>query len=293
MTDQQVLTGDKWSAVSSPGMTIISLPGEAELAAEEERLMMEPSTSTAYPFNDITASTDFHLLGQHDQSTHAGHATVAESIAAVHLAGGGKLDETDPENARIAGAVRGWTEGGNSGARVRHEVQGAVADPTADTPGAALARTVAAAPPGSPVLHRGMRDVPAHEIPNEGDVFDLAPTSFTRSKKVMEQFSRPEEGGNSSFGSHNMVHITVKKGSRTIQVSQYAPPKFAHEQEHVGLGRYHVTKHTTKTVTVKALDGSKSTLTLHEIEMEQVDTSMRVTRTSHAPNVHDIGSEGL
>jgi hypothetical protein len=128
-----------------------------------------------------------------------------------------------------------------------------------------------------------MRDVPPADLPQEGDVFDIGPTSFTRSEKVSERFSvtggrktmKTTSGDEKVVIEGNSVHMTVARGSRALRVDQHS--YFDDEQEHIGMGRYRVKSRREKQVTAKLSDGTKGEITRIEIELEQV-----------SPNEYDI-----
>lgn len=245
-----------------------------------------------FPLQSGLVAHAFHLPGRHNQATHGrGGASPVELAASERMAKGKTLDESDPENAAIASAARAWTAGGNDNAILRGEMQDAAVNPDAQTNGAKFMRVVASAPADSPTLHRGMSGVAEHKIPTEGDVFDLAPTSFTRSEKVRDRFAQPIHS-DPSFGQGAAVRIKLAKGSRSVQTSQYAPKKYADEQEHVAMGRFHVTKRTDKRETMKASDGKKIEIKVVEIELTQVEpdameTTFRASQTT-AINVAQI-----
>jgi 2'-5' RNA ligase len=218
----------------------------------------------------IAAGETFHLAGKHNQETHGrGGASPTEIGAADRLSKGKHLDESNPENAAIAGGLRAWTGGGQDGAQLRSEMMAAKTNPGAETQGAKFTRVVAAAPASAPVLHRGMAEVQDQHIPQQGDVFDLGPTSFTKSEKVRDSFSAPLD--NSSFGVKTRVHMKVAKNSRAIQTSHYAPKEYSHEQEYVGMGRYHVTSRRESVGEVTARNGKKVHVRTVELELTQLD----------------------
>lgn len=235
----------------------------------------------------------FHLAGQHNQDTHGrGGASPGEIHAADRLSKGKRLDESDPEQAAIAGGVSSWVNGGQESAQFRSEIQDVRTNPGADTVGAKFTRTVAAAPAGSPTLHRGMAEVPEHKIPRQDDVFELGPTSFTRSTKVRDDFSAPLD--DSSFGVKTRVHMEVAKGSRSIQTSHYATNKqYAKEEEHVALGKFHVTSRTESIDTVTARNGKKVSVKTVHLKVVQLDehndmpSTFRPTET-RILNVNDL-----
>lgn len=239
--------------------------------------------TTDYPLGaGMTAAsveTTFHLAGKHDQATHgrgglADHASDGEIRAAQKLNKGKPLDMSDPTERSIGESIYYYTKepGSPSG------VSRALRDPHAEGADASFVRAVAAAPPDSPKLYRGMHDVPPAELPQEGDVFDLGPTSFTRSKKVSERPAFARSNGRKTMRTTsgedvvvvegNEVHITVSSGSRALRVDQHS--FFPDEEEHVGMGRYRVKKRREKIVTTELQDGTKGSVTRIEIELEQV-----------------------
>lgn len=236
--------------------------------------------------DDVTAAAQaFHLPGQHNQDTHGrGGASPSEIGAADRLAKGKRLDESDPEHAEIAGGLRAWTGGGSEGAQLRSEMMAARTHPDANTRGAKFTRVVAAAPAGAPELHRGMGDVADNKIPRQGDVFDLGPTSFTKSTKVRDRFSQP---GDDSYGAGTRVHMKVSKGSRAVQTSHYAPKQYADEEEFVGMGRYHVVSRRESTSTVKTKNGRTRNVKTVELDVVQLDehNHMPITFTPHETTV--------
>jgi len=132
----------------------------------------------------LTAAAEvatFHLEGKHNQSTHgrggiAEHASAPEVRAAYTLNEGGTLGGTGAEG-EISDGIRGFT-GHNGG------FNGGTIDPHERSSRGAFVRTVAAAPPTAPKLHRGMTDVPPGKVPREGETFDLGPSSFSSSADV-------------------------------------------------------------------------------------------------------------
>jgi len=246
---------------------------------------------TDYPLGAVTAAgifEPFHLAGKHDQATHgrgglAEHATDGEVRAAQKLNKGKQLDMSDPTERSIGESIYHYTKepGGPSGIRAT------LRDPHREGADAHFVRAVAAAPPTAPKLHRGMKDVPAKDLPQEGDVFDIGPTSFTRSEKVSERFS--VSGGHSTMTNTrgeqvtviegNSVHMTVASGSRALRIDQHS--YFNDEQEHVAMGRYRVKSRKEKQVTTKLADGSKGSVTRIEIELEQVSPDQyEITHTT-------------
>lgn len=205
---------------------------------------------------------------------------VGELIDAVRrlakkLNDGKRLDLNDPDELELAQAIGGWTKGGGppgTPASLKDDVAYAIRfDPAGDLLGAVFARAVAAAPPDAPVLYRGMHHVEAMDIPREGQTFDLGPTSFTRDRGVADEFSIPRFSGSMPAGQY-MVRVRVRKGSRALRIDRHAGG-FAHEREHVGMGRYRVvSRREPRDVTVKT-DHGKRTLSLIELEIEQVDPS--------------------
>lgn len=223
---------------------------------------------TDYPLSEhIVASIAFHLAGKHNQKAHgrgglAEHASDGEIRAAQKLNKGKRLDLDDPTESGIAGGLDYYTSKESAGDALRWTANSA---PESQDGLGALARTVAAAPPNAPTLYRGMHGVDPKHIPTKGDVFDLAPTSFTRSQTVAEQFATPTE-----FETKLPVVLTkVKKNSRALRVDQYS--RFKDEKEHVAMGRYKVTDHKISNKVIKHKDGVSRTVTFHEIELEQVD----------------------
>lgn len=247
---------------------------------------------TDYPFGGgtLTAALEhvFHLPGKHDQSSHGrGGATDTDVDAARQLNRGKKLDRRDPAQAQIGTAIDKWSAGGNDNAQIRYEMQQAVADPHAPTEGAALMRTVAAAPPDAPTLHRGLVGVHPDDVPKEGQIFELGPTSFTRSTSVRDRFT---EHTDSDFGRATSVEIRLKKGSRSLKIDhEVSKGSFKDEKEHLSMGKYRVTSSRQRTVTVKAKNGKKKEITLFEVDIEQVPDVAEVT--THT-NVQPVYMEG-
>lgn len=240
-----------------------------------------------YPLNESIVADAFHLAGQHNQQTHGrGGATPAELDAGRRLNAGKQLDLNDPEQARISHAIGVWSTGGNDGGALALEMQDAVHNPDADTAGASLMRTIAGAPADAPTLHRGMAHVAPDAVPKAGDVFELGPTSFTRSTKVRDIFAA-HASGPSSFGHETQVHMTVKPGSRALRIDheQSLHPDYAKEQEHIGMGKYRVTKYKEREVTIKTTSGVKKTVTRYEVEVEQVPDTLETTIKTNKPSV--------
>jgi hypothetical protein len=131
-----------------------------------------------------------------------------------------------------------------------------------------------------------MHGVTLEDIPAHGDVFDLGPTSFTRSKSVRDKFSdvdAPAAGG--LFGGYSAtVHYRLKKGSHALRIDKHAG-KFAWEDEHVTMGRFRVTGRTERFVTPK---GSKTPKSLIEIDIEQVPFDTPTTRGSGGKSVKPV-----
>lgn len=200
----------------------------------------------------------------------------AEADAVARLSSGKKLDLSDPDQRHIHDLINTWSTGGHEGARLQAQMQAAVRDPGADTDGARFMRVVSAAPPNAPVLYRGMAHVDLDELPGQDAVFSLSPTSFTRSTKVMQTFSKHSS---SEYGRATSVHIRLAKGSRSLQIDQEVTGEHKGEQEHVTMGRYRVTRRNERTVTVQATDGGKKEITLVELDLEQVPDD---TPTTHA-----------
>lgn len=237
----------------------------------------------------------FHMPGKHNQATHGrGGASSAELSAGERLNAGKDLDMSDPEQAAIAGSIHTWAATSTSStgkttgdqAKFRSEIADAMQNPHADTPGARFTRTVAGAPATAPVLHRGLADVPDHQIPHEGDVFDIGPTSFSADRGIAEEFARPAFH---DLVAGTMVTMRVAKGSHALRIDKVVPKTYQREKEHVALGRYHVTSRRESTKTVKAGDGQKRTVRHIELELTQVDeASMEPTRTSYTPSTVNI-----
>lgn len=248
--------------------------------------------TTDFPLGVVVASAQvFHLPGKHDQHAHGrGGAHSNEIGAAERMNAGKKLDLNDPEQARLHGTINSWSGGGNANAATRHEMTASVSDPMADTDGAQMMRVVAAAPANAPELHRGMVHVHPDDIPSEGHVVSLGPTSFTRSSKVAESFAEPEF---SDLGRRTQVIVHVKKNSRALRVDQEVTGKFKDEQEHIGLGKYHVTSRKEKEVTIKAKDGKKRTMTRIDLEYTQVDDGTPATFRFDGSLDYDAGQVGL
>ncbi len=234
---------------------------------------------TDIPLDNFLASleTSFHLPGQHNQHTHGrGGASPSEFETADRLNRGKKLDMSNPEHARLHGTINAWSGGGQETARVNEEMHAAVHDPGADTDGAHLMRVAAAAPANAPELHRGMVGTfPQGSLPQEGDVFALGPTSFSKSKKVAADFSTPETH---HYGDSVQMHLA--KGSHSLSIGQEVTGKFSNEQEHLSMGRFKVTSRTDRTVTLTAKNGVKTQVTLTELSMTQVDESVPITHTA-------------
>lgn len=246
---------------------------------------------TDYPLGAVTAAgvfEPFHLAGKHDQATHgrgglAEHASDGEIRAAQKLNKGKRLDMSDPTERSIADSIYSYTKEPGAPSGIRATLR----DPHREGADAAFTRAVAAAPAGAPKLHRGMRDVPPADLPQEGDVFDIGPTSFSRSEKVSERFSvtggrktmRTTSGEDKVIIEGNSVHMTVASGSRSLRVDQHS--YFDDEQEHITMGRFRVKSRREKEVTGKLSDGTKGTFTRIEIELEQVDPSVHaITHTT-------------
>jgi 2'-5' RNA ligase len=250
---------------------------------------------------DTLAADAFHLPGKHNQKTH-GHglseaASARERVNARALNRGETLNRKNPAEERIVRGIEGWTGGaassneaaGTTSRQFKDGVSYAVRhNAYEDSTEGEFARTVASAPADAPTLYRGMHGVPASEIPNAGDTFDLGPTSFTRSHRVAEDFAEPKL---ESHTEGHIVHVRVKKGSRALQIDQHAGA-FSREREHVGMGRYKVTSRKDSTKTVK-IGGKKYTVNVTELEVEQIDMDVDVsfTRTrQQAGGSEDIGA---
>ncbi len=228
---------------------------------------------------------DFHLAGKHNQETHGrGGASPGELAASERLAKGKHIDESSPEGEDIANSVRDWTSGGQDGAELRSEIMAAKNNPGANTLGAKFTRTVAAAPAGAPELHRGMAEVKDEHIPHQGDVFDLGPTSFTKSPKVRDRFSQPADD---KYGVGTRVHMRLAKGGRAVQTSHYAPKQFADEEEFVAMGRFHVVSRRETMDEVKTRNGGKRTVKTVHLDVVQLDehNDMPTTFTPHETTV--------
>jgi 2'-5' RNA ligase len=270
-----------------PHITLIYADDPYKLLTDELNPLLGPividrvrvafgGVATDIPLGDLAASAAFHLAGQHDQHSHGkGGASAGELAAGERLNRGKKLDQNDPEQARIHGTINTWSEGGNEGARVTYEMQEAVHNPGADTDGAQLMRVVGGAPANSPELHRGMNGViHGEDLPTEVDVFSLGPTSFTRSKKIADDFATPPY---SDIGGATVVHMRLAKGSHSLRVDQEITGKFKNEQEHITLGRFKVTGRTERTATVKAKDGRPKDVRIIDLNIAQVDESVPIT----------------
>lgn len=224
----------------------------------------------------------FHMAGKHNQQTHGrGGATPSELAASERLNGGKKLDTKDPEQARLRGAIISWADGGNDGAVLRGEMQaaaGANGDPGADTAGASFMRTIAASPASAPELHRGMTEVRDSDVPRHGDVFELGPTSFTRSTKVRDRFAMHTTH---EYGAATTVHIKLKKGSRSLKIDEELDgTSWKGEQEHIAMGKFRVTGYKESRVKVPTKIGKKKEVTLYEIEIEQIPDTEEATTVS-------------
>ncbi len=252
----------------------------------------------------VVASADevFHLAGKHDQHTHGhsagAHASIIEVQAAGRLNGGKKLDLKDPEQRQIAAGIAGWTHGGNSDleggeipspAAMRDQVAAAMRDPSVDTPGGAFVRTVGAAPGTAPTLHRGMHDISPKDIPVDGDVFDLGPTSFTSSSKVRDKFATPSAAPSRGFGGSRVVHYKLESGSHSLRVDKHAGD-FSWEDEHVAMGRYRVKSRTDKKVKLKTKDGDTHEFDLSEIVIEQISFDTPISRGRNGVAAEELGS---
>jgi 2'-5' RNA ligase len=236
-----------------------------------------------------TASLAFHLGGKHDQSTHGRH-TLAEmsspaEVAAARSLNAGKVPNmNDPgQRAVVIGAMAygniGLVGGDKKGVdyseipnentvheQIHHALHGY---PEEQSPGAAFTRAIAASEPGSPTLHRGIQGVSRGEIPSEGAVFELGPTSFSRDRKVAERFSTPRSSP--EFGDPHVVRYKLKKGSRSLRVD-HVTGHWDWEKEHVTMGRFRVTKRTESRKRLKLRKtGEEHEYTVVELEIEQVD----------------------
>lgn len=239
----------------------------------------------------IVASEAFHMSGHHNQATHGrGGASPGELSAANRLNAGKGLDDDDPEQAHIARTIQAWA---GSSVALNREIQDAPGNPGADTDGAKFTRVVAAAPANAPELHRGMAHVDPADVPGQGAVFALGPTSFTRSKKVMEDFGTHSS---SQYGRATTVHMHVAKNSNSLRIDHELSRKGndpQKQQEHVGMGRYRVTKRTERQVTVKTRDGGRKEITLYDIEVAQVGDDVPITHTgggkAYVPGPGELG----
>jgi 2'-5' RNA ligase len=212
----------------------------------------------------------FHLPGQHDQRSHGrggvgAHASPEEARVAQKLNAGKKLDPGNPTEARMQGALDDWTRFERNG--IGDEIASTINfDPTSDSNGGLFVRTVAAAPPTAPTLHRGMHGVPSEKVPKAGDHFDLGPTSFTGKKSVADGFAEPKSPP--AEGTH-IVHTRVEKSSRALKIGQ-TQGKYSWLDEHVGMGRYEVTGRHDSVKTVK-IGGQKTQVTVTDLDIRQID----------------------
>lgn len=281
------MTGAPWTP--EPG-AIVFLPEEDEVGyTEDEAYAFLSGGAEAVAELQASAARAFHMAGKHNQKSHAGGAaTPGEAAAAARLNSGKTLDLSDPEQTRVAGAIESWsgTHGGVETARVKFEMQEATHDPHADTDGAILLRTTAAAPGDAPTLYRGMKEVHLEDVPGEGDVFSLGPTSFTRSRGVMDEFSQHDSA---SFGRPTTVHVRLEKGSHSLRIDQQVTGKWKHEQEHITMGRFKVTRRREREVTVKTKDGGKKTVTQIDIDIAQVGDDVPITVGTNAPVISEPG----
>lgn len=195
---------------------------------------------------------------------------------AAKLNKGKKLDENDPTEATLARAIEGWARGGGLKAEVTRAIR---EDPTGHSAGAQFARAVAAAPADAPQLYRGMAHVAPEEIPAEGDTFDLEPTSFTRDRAMAERFSTPDHMAADRF----IVRTRVAKGSRALRIDQHAAG-FEFEREHVGMGRYRVTRRRERTEKVGGQLRRIVELDIEQVERPEGDP----TFTRHGANAEGM-----
>jgi 2'-5' RNA ligase len=259
---------------------------------------------TDIPLGDGTLTAaglhTFHLPGKHNQATHGhglgAHASDGDVQRAGRLNAGKKLDANNPEDRELLRGIAGWTGGGHSALTadetppqsamlgdIGHVLNG---HPDAPGPAGSFLRSVAGAPEGAPELYRGMHGVSLEDVPSHGDVFDLGPTSFTRSKSVRDRFSdvdAPAAGG--LFGAYSTtVHYRLKKGAHALRIDKHAGT-YAWEDEHVTMGRFRVTGRTERFVTPK---GSKTPKSLIEIDIEQVPFDTPTTRGSSGKSVKPV-----
>lgn len=243
--------------------------------AMNTRFVIEEPIQVDLHISELVAAMEaFHLPGQHNQHTHGrGGASPTELEAADRLNRGKKLDMANPEHARLHDTINAWSGGGQETARVNGEMHAAVHNPGADTDGAQLMRVASGAPANAPELHRGMVGTfGPGSLPEEGDVFALGPTSFSRSKKVGDSFATPDTH---TYGSSVKMHIA--KGSHSLQIDQEVTGKFNNEQEHLAMGRFKVTGRSERTVTMTAKNGVKTQVSVTEINLTQVDESVPIT----------------
>lgn len=271
---------------------------------------------TDIPLGDSLSSAavldQFHLAGKHNQATHghglSQHASIREVQMGEKLNSGKRLDLSNPEEHQLAVGIAGWTQGGHDGLQ-EHELAGTgkyttehaigkyVANGGVDSdhipseqPIFSFARTVAAAPANGPELHRGMHDVHPEDLPNKNDVFDFAPTSFTRSKKQRDKFATPRGGPDAE--SNHIVHYKLREGNRSLRIDKEAG-SYSHEEEHVFMGRVRVVSRKDSEITIKNVDGKKGKYPLTEIELEMVSFETPTTRYEGGKATRTISSSDL
>lgn len=250
---------------------------------------------TDIPFGHpaVVAGQAFHLPGKHDQQSHGGLRSMASSDE-VRIAGklnkGKKLDPSNPGEAQMRGAIQSWSGGSPGDASstpkmFKEDVSHTIStDPMSTDDSGVFARTVAAAPADSPTLYRGMKNVPPEQIPQAGDTFDLGPTSFTRDRKVMDDFTTLHHPAQADG---HLVRTRVRKGSRSLQIDQESGA-FKHEREHVGMGRYRVTSRRD-TVESRRIDGEDFDVKITDLEIEQIDMTGDVSFTRHSQQQQPSG----
>jgi SPP1 gp7 family putative phage head morphogenesis protein len=236
----------------------------------EARLDFPGDPASLFPDETVSCRCSIALDLDDDQESLAGASTVEGNLA-DGLNRGGDLNWDDATELELARTIQAWTMGYNpelterAGPGIDHdrlmkEIHDAYARPDADTAGALLVRTVAAAPANAPALYRGLDEVDAATLPGEGDTLDLGLSSFSSDRQIAESWVFPLSGADIEQG-RVRAQIVVAAGSRALRVDKHAG-EFAGQAEWVGTGRYRVSRKTEENV-----GGSLWTVRL---EVEQV-----------------------
>ena len=202
---------------------------------------------------------------------------------AAKLNSGGRLNDANPTERRLHDAIKSLTHPNyrdEGKAKVRAEFAG---DLNADTSGALVARTIAAAEPTAPALYRGRYNVRPESLPEVGDVISVHPSSFDEKSRIGDSYAG-RQAMHMEEGTHAVIY-KVAPGSRAINVANnsYEEPgaSSGHDEWLTG-GKFRIRSQSQRTVDGPL--GIKVPVT--EYELEQVHDEGRAPSVAGVPGEH-------